>query len=127
MQLVSTSIHAADIYARDSERAELARYVDRFLENNEVTVLETRTAPPPNRPIFNLTISKTASRQKAADLSSETIAAEVRALAAIDMFDGVRMKRRASEVAKIMRARGYKLSAQSVIRIASRIGVELAA
>lgn len=90
-------------------------------------MLETRIAPPPNRPIFNQIISKTASRQKAADLNSETIAAEVRALAAIDMFDGVTMKRRASEVAKIMRARGYKLSAQSVIRIASRIGVELAA
>lgn len=69
MYLNTTSAHAADIHARDKERAELARYVDSFLENNEVTVLETRTAPRPDRPdrpAYNSAISVSPAKAKQA-------------------------------------------------------------
>lgn len=124
MQLVSTSIHAADIYARDSERAELARYVDRFLENNEITVLEIRTTPPPNRETFNRAITVVPSKQLAVSADREIVDSMVRELAFIEI-EGVRIARSAYEIGKLMREKGYKLRAQSVKRVAKSIGIEL--
>ena len=124
MQSVSTSIHAADIYARDSERAELARYVDSFLENNEITVLETRTVPRPDRPAYNSALSVSPARAKQVSLARDELADLVRELSTIEI-EGVRIKRSAHEVAKIMRSKGYKLRAPSVRRIAASIGLEL--
>lgn len=125
MYLNTTSAHAADIHARDKQRAELARYVDSFLENNEITVLETRIAPRPDRPAYNSALSVSPARAKQVSLARDELADLVRELSTIEI-EGVRIKRSAHEVAKIMRSKGYKLRALSVRRIAASIGLELA-
>lgn len=124
MYLNTTSAHAADIYARDKERAELARYVDSFLENNEITVLETRTVPRYERPAFNSAINVSQTKAKQAGVAREEIASLVRDLSTIEI-EGVTIRRSAAEVAKAMRQRGYKMRAPSVIRIAESIGIAL--
>ena len=124
MQTGSTSIHASEIHARESDRAEIARYVNSFLEGNEITVLETRTAPRPDRPAYNSAISVSPAKAKQVGVAREEAAALVRELSTIEI-EGVTIRRSATEVAKAMRQRGYKMRAPSVIRIAESIGVSL--
>ncbi len=124
MQTGSTSIHASEIHARESDRAEIARYVDSFLENNEITVLETRTTPRSDRPAYNSALSVSPARAKQVSLAREELAALVRELSTIEI-EGVTIRRSAAEVAKAMRQRGYKMRAPSVKRIAESIGVNL--
>lgn len=124
MQTGSTSIHAAEIYARENDRAKLSRYVDSFLEGNEITVLETRTTPRPDRPAYNSALSVSPARSKQVSLAREELAALVRELSTIEI-EGVTIRKSATEVAKAMRQRGYKMRAPSVIRIAESIGIEL--
>ena len=124
MQAGSTSVHAAEIYARESARAEIARYVDSFLEGNEIPVLETRTVPLPDRPAYNSAISVSPAKAKQVGVAREEAAALVRELSTIEI-EGVTIRRSATEVAKAMRQRGYKMRAPSVIRIAENIGLEL--
>lgn len=124
MYLNTTSAHAADIHARDKERAELARYVDSFLEGNEITVLETRTTPRPDRPTYNSAISVSPAKAKQVGVAREEAAALVRELSTIEI-EGVTIRRSATEVAKAMRQRGYKMRAPSVRRIAESIGITL--
>ena len=124
MQTGSTSIHASEIHARESDRAEIARYVDSFLEGNEITVLETRTTPRPDRPAYNSALSVSPASSKQVSLAREELAALVRELSTIEI-EGVTIRKSATEVAKAMRLRGYKMRAPSVIRIAENIGLEL--
>lgn len=124
MYLNTTSAHAAEIYARENDRAKLARYVDSFLESNEITVLETRTTPRPDRPAYNSAISVSPAKAKQVGVAREEAAALVRELSTIEI-EGVTIRRSATEVAKAMRLRGYKMRAPSVIRIAESVGIEL--
>ena len=124
MQTGSTSIHASEIYARENDRAKLARYVDSFLEGNEITVLETRTTPRPDRPAYNSAISVSPAKAKQVSTAREELATMVRELATIEV-EGIKLRRSATEIAKAMRLRGYKMRAPSVIRIAENIGLEL--
>lgn len=124
MYLNTTSAHAAEIYARENDRAKLARYVDSFLESNEITVLETRTTPRPDRPAYNSALSVSPARAKQVSLAREELAVLVRELSTIEI-EGVTIRRSATEVAKAMRQRGYKMRAPSVIRIAESIGIAL--
>lgn len=124
MQTGSTSVHAAEIYARENDRAKLARYVDSFLEGNEITVLETRTTPHPDRPAYNSAISVSPAKAKQVGVAREEAAALVRELSTIEI-EGVTIRRSATEVAKLMRDRSYKMRAPSVLRIAESIGIAL--
>ena len=124
MQTGSTSIHASEIHARENDRAKLARYVDSFLEGNEITVLETRTTPRPDRPAYNSAISVSPAKAKQVSAAREELSALVRELSTIEI-EGVTIRRSATEVAKAMRQRGHKMRAPSVIRIAESIGIAL--
>lgn len=124
MQAGSTSVHAAEIYARENDRAELAKHIDSFLENNEITVLETRTTPPPNRETFNRALTVAPNKQLAVSVDRESVDSMVRELAFIEI-EGVRIARSAYEIGKLMREKGYKLRSQSVKRVAKSIGIEL--
>lgn len=120
------SVNTAEIVMRDAVRNELQSKMDEFLKSNEITVLETRTAPRPDRPAYNSALSVSPARAKQVSLAREELAALVRELSTIEI-EGVTIRRSAAEVAKAMRQRGYKMRAPSVIRIAESIGIELTA
>ena len=127
MHLNTVSAHSADISARENDRVKLARHVNKFLESNSITVLETRTTPLPGRAVFNHGSSALTDEPKHRALANnqEGAVAEVRRLAALEI-EGIKIKRTAFEIGRIMRANGYKLRAKSVERIAKSIGVKLA-
>lgn len=118
------SVNTAEIVMRDAVRNELQSKMDEFLKANEITVLETRTVPRYERPAFNSAINVSQTKAKQAGVAREEIASLVRYLSTIEI-EGVKMRRSATEVAKAMRQRGYKMRAPSVIRIAESIGIAL--
>lgn len=118
------SVNTAEIVMRDAVRNELQSKMDEFLKSNEITVLETRTTPRPDRPAYNSALSVSPARAKQVSLAREELAALVRELSTIEI-EGVTIRKSATEVAKAMRIRGHKMRAPSVIRIAENIGLEL--
>lgn len=120
------SVNTAEIVMRDAVRNELQSKMDEFLKANEITVLETRTVPRYERPAFNSAINVSQTKAKQAGVAREEIASLVRDLSTIEI-EGVTIRRSATEVAKAMRQRGYKMRAPSVIRIAESIGIALTA
>lgn len=118
------SVNTAEIVMRDAVRNELQSKMDEFLKSNEITVLETRTTPRPDRPAYNSALSVSPARAKQVSLAREELAALVRELSTIEI-EGVTIRRSATEVAKAIRIRGHKMRAPSVIRIAENIGLEL--
>ncbi len=119
------SVNTTEIVMRDAVRNELQSKIDEFLKSNEITVLETRTTPRPDRPTYNSAISVSPAKAKQVGVAREEAAALVRELSTIEI-EGVTIRRSATEVAKAMRLRGYKMRAPSVQRIAASIGIELA-
>lgn len=118
------SVNTAEIVMRDAVRNELQSKMDEFLKSNKITVLETRTTPRPDRPTYNSAISVSPAKAKQVGVAREEAAALVRELSTIEI-EGVTIRRSATEVAKAMRQRGYKMRAPSVIRIAESIGIQL--
>lgn len=118
------SVNTVEIVMRDAVRNELQSKMDEFLKSNEITVLETRTTPRPDRPAYNSALSVSPARAKQVSLAREELAALVRELSTIEI-EGVTIRRSATEVAKAIRIRGHKMRAPSVIRIAENIGLEL--
>lgn len=118
------SVNTVEIVMRDAVRNELQSKMDEFLKSNEITVLETRTTPRPDRPAYNSALSVSPARAKQVSLAREELAALVRELSTIEI-EGVTIRKSATEVAKAMRIRGHKMRAPSVIRIAENIGLEL--
>lgn len=126
MQAGYTSVNTTEILMRDAVRNELHNKTVEFLKSNAITILETRTVPRSDRPAFNSAITVSPARAKQVGVAREELAALVRELATVQLM-GVEIKRSASEIAKVMRGRGYKMRAPSVLRIAESIGIALAA
>ncbi|MDY0190671.1 MAG: hypothetical protein RBR22_08055 [Desulfuromonas sp.] len=120
------SVNTTEIIMRNSVRNELKNKTAEFLKSNSITVLETRTAPRPERPAYNSAISVSPAKAKQVSVAREELATLVRELATVQLM-GLEIKRSATEIAKVMRCRGYKMRAPSVIRIAESIGIALAA
>ena len=120
------SVNTAEIVMRDAVRNELQSKRDEFLKSNEITVLETRTTPRPDRPAYNSALSVSPARSKQVSLAREELAALVRELSTIEI-EGVTIRKSATEVAKAMRLRGHKMRAPSVKRIDESIGIKLVA
>lgn len=118
------SVNTADIVMRDAVRNELQSKIDEFLKSNEITVLETRTTPRPDRPTYNSAISVSPAKAKQVSTAREELATMVRELATIEV-EGIKLRRSATEIAKVMRSRGHKMRAPSVKRIAESIGITL--
>lgn len=109
---------------RNAIRNELQIKMDEFLKANEITVLETRTPARIERPAYNAVISVSPNKAKQVSTCREEYAAQVRELPTIEIH-GIPIKRSATEIAKLMRQRGYKVHATSVIRIADSIGIKV--
>ncbi len=124
MQAGYTSVNTTEILMRDAVRHDLQNKTAEFLKSNSITVLETRTVPRPDRPAFNSAITVSPARAKQVGVAREELAALVRELATVQLM-GIETKRSATEIAKVMRGRGYKMRAPSVIRIAESIGIAL--
>lgn len=118
------STNTADIQLRDAVRNELQSKVDVFLQSKEITFLETRTVPRVERPAYNSAISVSPLKAKQVSTDREDYAAQVRELSTIEIH-GIPIKRSATEIAKIMRQRGYKVRSTSVMRIADSIGIKV--
>ncbi len=118
------SVNTTEILMRNSVRNELKNKMAEFLKSNSITVLETRTVPRPDRPTYNSVISVSPAKAKQVSAAREELSALVRELSTIEI-EGVAMKRSAIEIARIMRSKGHKLKAPSVIRIAENLGIEL--
>lgn len=118
------SVNTTEILMRNSVRNELKNKMAEFLKSNSITVLETRTVPRPDRPAYNSAINVSPAKAKQVSAAREELSALVRELSTIEI-EGVTIRRSATEVAKAMRQRGYKMRAPSVIRIAESIGVSL--
>lgn len=118
------SVNTTEIIMRNSVRNELKNKMDEFLKSNEITVLETQSPARIERPAYNAAISVSPSKAKQVSTDREDYAAQVRELSTMEIH-GIPIKRSATEIAKLMRQRGYKMRAPSVIRIAESIGIEL--
>lgn len=120
------SVNTTEILIRNSVRNELKNKMAAFLKSNSITVLETRTVPRPDRPAYNSAISVSPAKAKQVSNAREELAAMVRELAIIEV-EGIKLRRSATEIAKVMRSRGHKMRAPSVKRIAESIGITLVA
>ncbi len=120
------SVNTTEILIRNSVRNELKNKMAEFLKSNSITVLETRTVPRPDRPAYNSAISVSPAKAKQVSNAREELAAMVRELATIEV-EGIKLRRSATEIAKVMRSRGHKMRAPSVKRIAESIGITLVA
>lgn len=118
------SVNTTEILMRNSVRNELKNKMAEFLKSNSITVLETRTVPRPDRPAYNSAISVSPAKAKQVSTAREELATMVRELATIEV-EGIKLRRSATEIAKAMRQRGYKMRAPSVQRIAKGIGISL--
>ena len=125
MQAGSISANASEILMRDTDRERIQRQVDAFLESKEITVLSTRLAPIRETTYaFNTIIATAPSKQRMVADDKENVEILVKRFSTIEMH-GVRIRRSAPEVARLMRERGYKLRGPSVQRVAQSIGVKL--
>ena len=120
------SVNTTEILMRNSVRNELKNKMAEFLKSNSITVLETRTVPRPDRPAYNSAISVSPAKAKQVGVAREEAAALVRELSTIEV-EGIKLRRSATEIAKVMRSRGHKMRAPSVKRIAESIGITLVA
>lgn len=118
------SVNTTEILMRNSVRNELKNKMAEFLKSNSITVLETRTVPRPDRPAYNSAISVSPAKAKQVSTAREELATMVRELATIEV-EGIKLRRSATEIAKVMRSRGHKMRAPSVKRIAESIGITL--
>ncbi len=125
MQVGSISANASEILMRSNDRERIQRQVDAFLESKEITVLATRLKPLPEKQhAFNTIIATAPSKLRMVADDKENVEMLVRRFSTVEI-DGIRMRRSAHEVAKLMRERGYKLRGPSVERVAQSIGVKL--
>lgn len=125
MQASSISINASEILMRNTDRERIQSQVEAFLESNEITRLGARLAPIMEKThAFNSGISTAPSKLRSVTDDKENVEALVKRFSTIEI-DGVRIRRSAHEVAKLMREHGYKLRGPSVQRVAQSIGVKL--
>lgn len=124
MQPPAASTHDTEVRMRDADRLSLSAQVEQFLKGNKITQVSTRCYERKVRPTFNNAIALAPTRRTAAAAEKEKLHAAIRELSYIEIA-GVKLRRSATEVAKLLQQKGFKLRAQSVMRAAGGIGIEL--
>lgn len=124
MQQHSTSSNASEILIRNAIRNELQIKMQEFLQTNEITVLEAQIPARIERPAYNAVISVSPHKAKQVNIEREEYTTQVRELSTIEIR-GIPIRRSATEIAKLMRQRGYKARSSSVIRVAESLGIKV--
>lgn len=114
----SVSINSTDILLKNIEREKLQSQIEAYLSVSEITVVDNRLEPLPEKVYaFSRIIATAPSRLSVVAADKEAIESMVRRFSKVKMTS--------YEIAKVLRERGYNLRSSSVKRVAQSIGVEL--